>query len=90
MDKKTEEKLRKLDKDEAFLKILENVSSIEETIKVFMDNGVEITSDELREAIRSANTDTELSDKQLNDVSGGAPSMTLANYKWFKILLNKI
>lgn len=59
--------------NEAFIQKLAETKSPEEALALFEEYGITITKEELLEAIRTAgsNTDDELKEDSLDDVSGG-------------------
>lgn len=65
--------LENLAENEAFIQKLAETKSPEEALALFKAHGVAITKEELLEAIRTAgsNTDDELNENSLDDVSGG-------------------
>ena len=56
-------------KDEDFVRKIENVKDIDEAAELFREQGVEVTADDLRQAI--AQTGEELSEDSLDTVAGG-------------------
>lgn len=75
------DKIRELMDNEAFVEKLSEVSTVEEMQSIFADNGVEMTLDEINEmcmaSVQMTDSD-ELSDTDLDNVSGGAVSIKKA------------
>jgi len=71
-------KVNELLANEDFIASLSNAESADEMIQLFADNDVEITADELQALVDESG---ELSDDDLDDVSGGAAVATSLSKK---------
>jgi predicted ribosomally synthesized peptide with nif11-like leader len=65
------EKLSPLWENEEFVKSLAAAESEEAALKLFADNGIDITTEELAEIKSSATAQDELGEEDLEDVAGG-------------------
>ena len=71
------EKLEALMNDAAFEQELAMVESTEDLQEVLLNHGVELTADELRQLVAMAENKAELSENDLDYVTGGALIPTL-------------
>ena len=72
------EKLSPLWENEEFVKALAAAESEEAALKLFADNGVDITTEELSEIKANATSQGELGEEDLEDVAGGVVLSTLS------------
>ncbi len=68
------EKLKQLMTDEVFLDKLESTETVQDAVKLFEENGVSISEDDLICLTNSNDSKGELEEKELDDVSGGVIS----------------
>ncbi len=83
------ERLNKIILNKDFLNKLLTLEKIEDVKKLFSDNGIEITNEELklmgeylREYIRCESKDSKLTEKELEYISGGVNTMMRYLSKW--------
>lgn len=76
-----EQRLKELDNDKEFLSELEKAKTDDELIEVFQKNGIDLTKKDIEDFLKSAAKAEELSEEELNDVSGGK-----SEYYKFKLL----
>jgi len=78
-------KLQKVLEDEAFADTLNSMKTVEEIQAALKEKNVNLTIDEVKrigEAIRAASSDGEVSESELEDVSGGFGGIVIHwNYK---------
>lgn len=81
--KDVEEKLRELDNDKEFLSELEKAKTNDELIEVFRKNGIDLTIKDIDDFLKLAVKAEELSEEELNDVSGGKSKYYKLKLLWY-------
>ena len=67
----TEEKFNELLNDQAFRDEMNNAATLEDTAKVMQQHGIQVTPEELQEIMAKMESESELSESELDDVAGG-------------------
>lgn len=83
------EEVKKLFQNEKFLKELHEVDSMEMLQKLLADNGVKMSITEMEAAIKKGEQ-TELTEKELEDISGGLVWGNLLKFAWDCFMFNPL
>lgn len=73
-------KLKDFNYDENFLLKLKNAKTIDEAVVAFKNNGINLSTDELISFLQSEQEKGELSEIDLENISGGASIIRLASF----------